>query len=86
MEGTQFIEASYSCSKFWTKGSSRDERVSQRSSYTMALNGVRTQGGKWLSTTTYCGVVRRRMAWHDRGKRRHDGGGRVTTSPGKWVR
>jgi hypothetical protein len=62
------------------------EGVSHRSSSTVALNGIRTQGSKWLSTMTYYDVVRWRMVWHDRGKRWHDDGGQAATSSGKWVR
>jgi hypothetical protein len=47
--------------------------MSHRSSSTMALNGVRAQDNDWLSTTTYCDVVRWSMAWHDRVNGGHDG-------------
>jgi hypothetical protein len=52
----------------------------------MALKGVRARDSNWPSPMTYCDVVRWRIAWHDRVNGGHDGGGRVATSSGKWVR
>jgi hypothetical protein len=42
-----------------------------------------TQAINRLSTVVYCDVVKRLTAWHNRGKRRHDGGSRADTSPVK---
>jgi hypothetical protein len=43
--------------------------MSHQSSSIVALNGIRSRGNNWLSTSTYCDVVWWNMAWHDRGKR-----------------
>jgi hypothetical protein len=43
--------------------------MSHQSSSTVALDGVRSRGSNWLSTTTYHDMVIHDNTWHDREER-----------------
>jgi hypothetical protein len=76
-EGTQFIESDHEFSEFGWRWARNGEGMSHRSSSIMELNGVRSRGSKWLSTTTYCDVVTPSSMWHH-----HEG--RQTPTTASW--
>jgi hypothetical protein len=69
-ENTQFIEAGYGCSEFWTKmisGRWRDE--SSEFINRGAQWGKVSMGGNWMSHMTYDDMVTWSMAWCNRDHR-----------------
>jgi hypothetical protein len=59
----------------------RRERGRSLARAIVAFTEAMTQAIDWLSTAVYYDVVKQLTVWHNQGKRRHDVGGRVATSP-----